>query len=229
MKKIILIISFSLLGNLIVAQNITGTVLGTDFSCQKVSNNEYSFTFHTSFNVGFGQTCPPFTNHTITIVGNTLEVKGYYDTTGVWPQSGCDRYDTVIYNNTIPSGISYIEMSTNAIGYNNTPPYSPATLTFENVYSQTFNVTSLSNSNFNNEDDNIVAYPNPTQGNITISNNFDFQKISIIDNLGQIVKNFEKSKSGNYDLKDIQDGLYYIVFYDINTKKIGETKILKSN
>jgi hypothetical protein len=120
-------------------------------------------------------------------------------------------------------------MSTNAIGYNNTPPYSPATLTFENVYSQTFNVTSLSNSNFNNEDDNIVAYPNPTQGNITISNNFDFQKISIIDNLGQIVKNFEKSKSGNYDLKDIQDGLYYIVFYDINTKKIGETKILKSN
>ena len=119
-------------------------------------------------------------------------------------------------------------MSTNAIGYNNIPPYIPSTLIFENIYSQTFNVTSLSNNNFNRGANDIKVYPNPTQGNVSISTNINFYKVTIINNLGQIVESFKKNKSDNYDLQDIQDGLYYLVYYDVNNKKIGESKILKS-
>lgn len=212
-----------------MAQDITSIILGTVYNCQKVADNEYRFIFNTSFSIGFGQTCPPFINHTITILDNTLQVKAYYDVTGSWPQSGCDRYDTIIYNNTIPSNINYIEMSTNAIGYNITPPYTPTTQSYENVYSQVFNLSALSNVSFENDINNIVVYPNPNQGSFSITNNCDFQKIVIVNNLGQIVKNFEKSKSGNYDFIDIQGGIYYLVFYDINNKRIKSSKILKSN
>ena len=199
------------------------------FSFQQINTNQYSFTFHTFFNFGAGPTCPPFINHTFTIVGNTLQVKAFYDTTGAWPQVGCDRYDTVFYNNSIPSNVNFIEMSTNAIGYNNTPPYTPSTIMYENIFEQTFDISSLSYINFDENSHNIIIYPNPVQEVFTISSNLDFNKIVVINNLGQIVKNFEKNSSGNYDIKDIRNGLYYMIYYDLENKKIGETKILKSN
>jgi hypothetical protein len=225
MKNLILIVCFFLIGNTTKAQ--TG-ILDTDFSCQKISDNEYHFIFNTSFSIGSGSDCPPLVYHTITIENNILNVKAFYDTTGLWSQEGCNRSDTVIYNNTIPLNINLIELSTNAIGYNNIPPYIPSTLIFENIYSQTFNVTSLSNNNFNRGANDIKVYPNPTQGNVSISTNINFYKVAIINNLGQIVESFKKNKSDNYDLQDIQDGLYYMVYYDVNNKKIGESKILKS-
>ncbi len=226
MKNLVLIVSFFLIGHLSIAQ--TG-IINTAFSFQQINANQYSFTFHTFFSFGAGPTCPPFINHTFTIVGNTLQVKAFYDTTGAWPQVGCDRYDTVFYNNSIPSNINFIEMSTNAIGYNNTPPYTPSTIMYENIFVQTFNIASLSNISFNEESNKTIIFPNPAQEVFTVSSSLDFNKIVVINNLGQIVKKFDKNSSNNYEIKDVLNGIYYVIFYDFKNKKVGETKILKSN
>jgi hypothetical protein len=224
MKKIIIIICFFFIGEAITAQT---SIIGTNFTYQQISENEYNFTFHTFFSCGAGSTCPPFVNYTVTIIGDTLYVKAYYDTTGIWPAMGCGRTDTVIYNNSLPQNVTYIKMSTNAITYNNTPPYDPPTMTIEDLYFHIFDLN-LSNNNFNTKN-KYNLYPNPTQGYIFISNDIDFEKIAVINNLGQIIVRLNKNNSGNYDFKDIPDGLYNIVFYDKTNKKIGDTKILKRN
>lgn len=222
MKNIKLLICFFLLGESIMAQ----CNIGANFSYLKISDNEYDFTFNTLFGCGSPGNCPPFVNHTFTIIGDTLFVKAYYDTTGIWAAMGCVRANTVIYNNSLPLNVTYIKMSTNEITYNNTPPYEPPIITVEDVYYHIFDLN-LSNNSFNNE--SFLVYPNPTQGSVSISNAIDFEKIAVINNLGQIALRLDKNKSGNYDLKNIQNGLYFLVYYNSNNEKIGVTKLIKQN
>ena len=227
MKKILLLLCFFLVGNSLKAQDITGIVLGSNFTCQKVNDNQYSFLFHTFFSMGSENICPPFVNYTFSIENDTLNVKAYYDIRGAWPQMGCDRYDTVIYNNSLPETINHIKVSTNVIGSNFIPPYIPDYITYNNVYSQIFNVSSLSSARF--DTNNLSVYPNPTKGYINISSELDFQKIALINSFGQTIKSFNKNQFGNYKLEDIPDGFYYLLYYDVDNKRIGQTKIIKSS
>lgn len=227
MKKILLLLCFFLMGNTLKAQDITGIVLGSNFTCQKVNDNQYSFLFHTFFSMGADTSCPPFVNYDFSIENDTLNVKGYYDIRGAWPQMGCDRNDNVFYNSSLPETINYIKVSTNVISYNNIPPYIPEMMTYNDVYFQVFTVSSLSNSVFGTS--NFFVYPNPTTGSINISSELDFQKIFIINSLGQTIKSFNKNQFGNYKLEDIPDGFYYLLYYDVDNKRIGQTKIIKSS
>ena len=223
MKNIILI-CFFLIGESITAQ----CNIGANFSYQQISETEYSFTFNTLFGCGSPGSCPPFVNYTITIIGDTLFVKAFYDTTGVvWASMGCSRTNTVIYNNSLPQSVTYIKMSTNEITYNNTPPYDPPTMTVEDLYFHIFDLA-LSTNNYISNKHNIV-FPNPTSGSVIISNEIDFEKITVINNLGQIVSAFKKNISGSYDLNDIPNGFYYLVYYDSMNNKLGETKLIKQN
>jgi len=228
MKNLVLIICFLISTNTIKAQDITGSVMNTNFNYQMINNTQYNFTFHTSFSFGFQSTCPTLINSTFSVVNDTLYVKGYYDITGAWPQAGCDRFDTVPYYSSIPSNIHFIEMSTNVIGYNNTPPYIPSTLTYENVYQQTFSINSLNNSNFNNNLSKNFIYPNPTNGTINISENIKYDKIIIYNNLGQIVNTINKTTTGLYEIRELPIGLYNLIFIDERSFRIGETKLLKN-
>lgn len=224
MKKIIILLCFFLLGNAIKAQNVTSIVLGTDFNYQVISSTEHHFTFHTSFSVGYAGTCPPFTEATFTIVGTILYVKAYYDIRGVWPQAGCNRFNTVVYNNALPSNITHIITSTNVINYSSAP--SGFTIV-ENVYTRDFDLSLLATSTLNTQ--TISVYPNPTKGTITISNDVDFDTITITNSLGQIIATITKNQSGVYTLQDLQNGLYYITFYTATNEKIGVSKLIKQN
>jgi len=227
MKKLVLISCFFLFVNLLKAQGVTGTVTGTTFDYQIISNTQHNFTFHTYFNLGYQSTCPSLINPTFSIVDDTLYVKGYYDVTGAWPTAFCESFDTVIYNYQIPSNITHIITSTNVISYNNTPPYIPSILTYENVYTHDFDLSLLSSSNPTIK--TIAVYPNPTKGSFSISNNINFDKIEINNSLGQSITTINKSQSGVYNLPDIQNGLYYITFYNTNHEKIGVSKLIKQN
>jgi hypothetical protein len=227
MKKIILLICFFFVENSIKAQDVTSIVTGTTFNYQMISNTQHNFTFHTYFNLGYQSTCPSLINPTFSIVDNTLYVKGYYDVTGAWPTAFCNSFDTVTYNYQIPSNITHIITSTNVISPNNTPPYIPSIVTYENVYTRDFDLSLLSTSNLTTK--NISVYPNPTNGNINISNDIDFHKISINNSLGQIISTINKNQSGVYNLQDIQNGLYYITFYNTDNEKIGVSKLIKQN
>lgn len=227
MKKIILLICFFFLENSIKAQDVTSIVTGTTFNYQMISNTQHNFTFHTYFNLGYQSTCPSLINPTFSIVDNTLYVKGYYDVTGAWPTAFCNSFDTVTYNYQIPSNITHIITSTNVISPNNTPPYIPSVVTYENVYTRDFDLSLLS-TNYSSIK-NISIYPNPTKGDINISNDMNFDKISINNSLGQIMTIINKNQSGVYSLPNIQDGLYYVTFYNTNNEKIGVSKLIKQD
>lgn len=203
-------------------------VIGTNFSCVKISDNYYQFIFNTGFSIGYGPTCPPFVNYTITTINDTLFVRAFYNTTGVWPAAGCNRTDTVNYNNEIPQNINYITMSTNVTTYNNNPPYEPPIVTLFDVYSQTFSVASLSNNNFNDNNENLIVFPNPTNGSITILGDANYNKFIIYNNLGQIINTTNRNEIGIYNLINLPAGLFTIIYYDINNIKIGESRLLKN-
>ena len=199
MKKLVLISCFILSFSSMKAQDITGSVYNTIFNYQMINSSQYNFTFQTYFSFGYQSTCPTLNNVTFSIVNDTLFVRGFYDITGAWPQVGCVSFDTEIYNNSIPSNIHFIEMSTNVIGYNNTPPYIPSVLTYENVYHQTFEINSLSNNNFNNYRKYSI-YPNPTNTTFRVSDNLNYEKILIYNNIGQKIKSINKSTSEIYEI-----------------------------
>ena len=227
MKKLVLISYFILSFITAKAQDITGSVINTNFNYQMINSSQYNFTFHTFFSFGYQSTCPSLTNVEFSIVNDTLYVKGFYDTTGAWPMAGCSSFDTEIYNNSIPSNINFIEMSTNVIGYNNTPPYIPSIITYENVYHQTFQINSLSNNNFNNSRKYSI-YPNPTNSTFKVSDNINYEKIEIYNNIGQNIKSIIKSTSEIYKIEELKTGIYNIIFFDENNTKIGETRLIKN-
>jgi hypothetical protein len=227
MKKLVLISCFFLSFLTIKAQDITGLVTNTNFNYQMITSSQYNFTFHAFFSFGFQSTCPALINSTFSIVNDTLVVKGFYDITGAWPQAGCNSFDTVIYSNSIPSNIHFIEMSTNVISYNNTPPYIPSIVTYENVYHQTFEINPLNNSAFNNSEKNII-YPNPTNGTFNISNTINYEKIIIYNTIGQNIKTINKITSGKYEIGELHTGIYNVLFLDENNIRIGETKLIKN-
>lgn len=220
MKKI-LIILLTLAINSTYAQD---SITGTTFSIEKVSDNEYKFNFSTFFNLGSPGTCPPFVNHSINIIDDTLVVKGYYQTTGIWPAFFCSQFDTVTYNDVIPANVNFIKMSTNEIGYNNTPPYIPEVVTYEDVFYQFFSVASLSNDSFKDLK-NMVVYPNPSNGKITISGVKGNHQVKITDVLGHVVYNETVTEIANKQI-DIsgESGIYFISIQnelgDTTTKKI---------
>jgi hypothetical protein len=224
MKKLILIVCFFLCVNLLKAQDITGIVTGTTFNYQMISNTQHNFTFHTYFNLGYQSTCPTLINPTFSIVDNTLYVRGYYDVTGPWPAVNCASFDTVVYNFQIPSNVTHIITSTNVIAPNNTPPYVPIILTYENVYTHDFDL-SLSNNEFTIN--KVKLFPNPTNGIINISTDAKYDKIIIYNSLGQILKTLAKSATNTYEVTELPIGLYNLIYFNENNLKIGNSKLLK--
>lgn len=223
MKKILLLLCIFLAVNSIKAQDSTGGVMGTNFNYETVNGSQHNFSFHTYFSFGYGQTCPQLVNPEFVIDTNTLYVKGYYDTRGAWPQVGCQSFNTVTYNNVIPSTVTQIIMSTNVIKYGATADEFEIV---ENVYTRTFTINLSASDNLNSN--KITIYPNPTKDKITISNDIDYSKISISTSLGQTILVIDKNQSGIYDLENIKRGIYFITFYSEN-HKIGVYKLVKEN
>ena len=156
-KKLLIICLFLTIGCSLNAQDLRGLVTGTNFNYQTISTSQHTFSFQTFFNFGYGPTCPQLINPEFIIENNTLYVKGYYDIRGAWPQVGCQSSTTLNYNNTIPSNVTQIIMSTNVIKYGTTVDESEIVT---DVYTRTF---ALNLSISNHSSNTISLYPNPTK------------------------------------------------------------------
>jgi hypothetical protein len=72
--------------------------------------------------------------------------------------------------------------------------------------------------------DQVVVYPNPSMGKISINGIANFEQIQIIDIAGRLVYQeiLDNSNIQNFEF-DLQDGLYYLTLSNMNetvTKKI---------
>ncbi|WP_395053785.1 CotH kinase family protein [Flavobacterium sp.] len=91
------------------------------------------------------------------------------------------------------------------------------------IQSPTYNANNspLSNANFNELNQEIKVYPNPTSSiiNVVIPNLEDNQKIKIYNQLGQLVTENEASNLTNIDISSLTSGTY-LLSYANTTKKI---------
>lgn len=75
--------------------------------------------------------------------------------------------------------------------------------------------------------DHINVYPNPVKGNLYIkqSTQNKFEKISVIDQSGKLVKTFNKA-SDSYDLSDLPKGIYIIMIIN-HDGEVVKKKVMK--
>src|SRR5690606_26953104 len=222
MKKIMFIfLTFSTIAK---SQDITNIVTATTFQYHPIENNEHQFVFHTYFNIGVDETCPPVTETSFTVSNDTLYVRIYYDIRGAWPQVGCDRIDTVIYDNEIPDGIHYATTTTNVIGYDEDNPQQP--YTYEDVYQHTFDLANLDITN--GQSQLFLVFPNPVKDKLMVENpDLKTTSVKLRSASGKLVANQDVyTKRIEINLKHLPKGVYFVTI-EQNGKRLKTEKVLK--
>jgi Secretion system C-terminal sorting domain len=87
------------------------------------------------------------------------------------------------------------------------------------------NAVSLGNTTFANSEQKINLFPNPAATTFEIKNSSNLQSISIYDNLGRSVKEFLRPEN-NYDISDLNSGIYYVKIKDSNGA-VFDKKLIK--
>ena len=98
----------------------------------------------------------------------------------------------------------------------------------KNTITITQSVSACSGINANQLANTIISvYPNPSNGEFTISTDSDMN-LSIINNLGQVVKEISINSSNNYkaSISNLANGLYFVV--GKNNDQLIKTKIIVS-
>jgi hypothetical protein len=87
--------------------------------------------------------------------------------------------------------------------------------------------TGIDNLSSNIQDLSFQVYPNPSNGEFTISTDTDMN-LSIINNLGQVVKEISINSSNNYNasVSNLANGIYFVV--GKNNDQLIKTKIIVS-
>ena len=93
----------------------------------QISNNQHQFNYTTGISDTF---LIPTRVYSVNIEENILHISFLYDLT--YPVFGIEGlpiyYDSINYNQEIPSNVEYIKMSTNVVTIADNPPYNPITV-----------------------------------------------------------------------------------------------------
>jgi hypothetical protein len=98
-----------------------------------------------------------------------------------------------------------------------------ATLNFSAPLSETI---TLSSHNFSNND-TAILYPNPTDGLFHISDNVKGSSISIYDELGRKVKTIDNLNDNGIDIREFENGMYFVEIQNSNTKLVRKLTLKK--
>lgn len=72
-------------------------------------------------------------------------------------------------------------------------------------------------------EEKMSLYPNPCQNQFSLKGNVEFTRLEIINAAGSIVKKYDKDDANSYSIRELQNGIYFVVLFKQNSKK----KILK--
>lgn len=89
-------------------------------------------------------------------------------------------------------------------------------------------VVHLSSNSFENDENNLRVYPNPSHGTIEFSSDFSPQlkAIKIFDNLGRLVAHMTSFSSNSINLREFDNGIYLLEF-TTDKGKISKKIVLK--
>jgi hypothetical protein len=85
---------------------------------------------------------------------------------------------------------------------------------------------SLSSHNFSTPEA-AVLYPNPTDGVFHISDNVKGSSISIYDELGRKVKTIDNLNDNGIDIREFENGMYFVEIQNSNTKLVRKLTLKK--
>jgi sugar lactone lactonase YvrE len=82
-------------------------------------------------------------------------------------------------------------------------------------------VNELDNSNKNQ----LSIYPNPSNNKIQVNSDADFNRIEIVNNLGQLI--ISQENAAEVSVKDLSNGIYFIHLFDAQNKLLATKKFIK--
>jgi hypothetical protein len=83
--------------------------------------------------------------------------------------------------------------------------------------------TTINENNFQQK--NISIYPNPSNNNIQVNSDADFNRIEIVNNLGQLI--ISEANAAEVSVKDLSNGIYFIHLFDAQNKLLATKKFIK--
>lgn len=189
-------------------QNLQMTQL--DFSCDTLVVQTWVW-----FSFGYQSTCPQLTYYEVISYADTMELKLYYNISGVWPQVGCERVDTItsviLPDVTILKGVAY------SINDNDTTIESETQIP---ICNPTGIGTTYNESAFE-------IFPNPFSSHLNIQISYNKQVTIILYNLlGNKILQQTFMKSALINAEHLPAGIYiYELRNDIGIVEYG--KIIK--
>ncbi|MBI5916204.1 MAG: T9SS type A sorting domain-containing protein [Bacteroidetes bacterium] len=73
----------------------------------------------------------------------------------------------------------------------------------------------------------LRAYPNPTLGQFSITNNPLVKKVVLFNILGKQVKSFQHMNGNQYDISGVPDGLYLVSMLDAKGQTLKTVRMTK--
>lgn len=87
-------------------------------------------------------------------------------------------------------------------------------------------ILSIYNEELGDDSQNIVMYPNPSNGKVTVQSTVDYEKIAVYSITGDVMHRQHRG-SGEIDLSFLKEGLYYVKFYSENVAPTVKKLLIK--
>jgi hypothetical protein len=218
MKKLLLILFLIVYNNTTKALNIQNITITSN------SDSEINILLNTVHG-----SCMFYNSYTYSITDNSIILNVCYN-----PQF-CNAVTYLSNNIQIPlnnlTAINY-ELKVNIFFYNfqtlsceNSVISDSETLNFSTPLNTT---VTLSSDDFVKNENNLIVSPNPSNGMIEFSNDFvtKLKSIKIFDNLGRLVQSANTFNNNSINLKEFENGIYYIEFAT-DKEKISKKILIK--
>lgn len=88
-------------------------------------------------------------------------------------------------------------------------------------------VRDLSRRQISDNRKSLRVYPNPSSNFLNISYNPLIEKVMVYNMVGRVVKTFDATRAGVYDISELPNGIYLIGLYDDNGELIKTTRVTK--
>jgi hypothetical protein len=192
-----------------------------------LSNNNNRLVLQTRafFSFGSGSSCPKLIIYDSKHNNTELNLKCYYDISGMWEAAFCVRADTVDLG-IIPERVKIVNVEMYTINdlqtLVDTAYVDPPSTLFLPLSIDKIRLT-----------DEVKIYPNPNNGSFTLSSSYDFKgNIYVLNMLGQTVFNeevvTERALKKSIQLNGLPAGIYFLKVQDSKGETTHRFNIIHS-
>jgi hypothetical protein len=148
---------------------------------------------------------------------------------GLWVFSACFFGSTynrdTIRNAELPTGINYINVSTNFRSYNE------STQTYDttwNVKDSTFVLHPVGIDGLSKNVPRIAVYPNPANNTLFFEQGLEYRQVQLYNSIGQHVATYSYNNTGSIDISTLAKGFYFLKLNGKKEETLGWARFVKT-